>query len=99
MLTDDDDGQNFDQNSSIVTLSVIKSLNVIIITHRGENATLSVIKLNCITYRCAIATLSVIKHIFITLGVAIATLYIIIITFRVGLVHVRKNVYKSCRYV
>jgi len=47
----------------------------------------------------AVATLSVIKHIFNTLRVAIATLYVIIITFRVGLVHVRRNVYKLCRYV
>jgi len=30
----------------VATRSVIKSLNVIIITHRGEIATLSVIKLN-----------------------------------------------------
>jgi len=64
-------------NTTVATLSVIKSLNVIIITHRGE-----------------IATLSVIKYIFITLRVDFATLYVIIITFRVGVVHVRKNVYK-----
>jgi len=64
---------------SVVTLSVIKSLNVIIITLRGENATLCVIKLNFITHRGAIANL----NIFITL--------VIIITFRVGLVRVRKK--------
>jgi len=46
--------------SAVATLSVIKSLNVIIITHRCENATLSVIKLNFITKRGAIATRSVI---------------------------------------
>jgi len=51
-------------NTGVVTLSVIKSLNVIIITHRGEIATLSVIKYIFITLRGVIATLNVIKNIY-----------------------------------
>jgi len=46
-------------NTFVATLSVIKSLNVTIITHRGEIAALSKIKNIFITLRGAIATLNI----------------------------------------